>query len=339
MKQFKILVAAVAAVLIAVWFLSHREQQKFGAAEGALFLPELDRQLAEIDRLQVHAAGAEPVTLTLQDDRWLVAERNDYPAETEVLRRELRKLAETRVLEQKTAQAEYYARLGVADIDQAEDTTVRLVASAGGTPVLDLLIGKSDRRGSYVRRSGEAQSWLLDSRISLPREATAWLDKALLDVPRDQLQQISVSPLNGPQYHLSKADQDQDQFTLEPSPPEGRELDMANVNRLGAAVSRLRLQDVALTLPEALAWTTVRFQRFDGLELTVRSARQDSDRYLQLEASAPDDASEELVAEVQRINARAAGRSFAMAQHAVDAMHMSHEMLLKPLAGDEPSAG
>ncbi len=331
MKQFRILVATVAVVLIAAWFLSHREQQKFGAADGALFAPQLGEQLAQIDRLQVQAAGADPVTLSLDGDQWRVAERNAYPAETEVLRRELRKLAEARVLERKTAQAEYYDRLGVQDIEAAQDTTLRLVASTGDSTVLDLLIGKSDKRGSYVRRSGEAQSWLLDSRITLPREATAWLDKALVDVPRDQLQSIRVSPLKGPEYRLSRSDEAQATFDLEPAPPQGRELDLANINRLGAALSRLRLQDVAMTLPEGLAWTEIEFLRKDGLRLLVRSARQDSERYLQLEAQAPEDAGEDLAAEARRINARTAGRSFAMAQYAVDAMHMSHDMLLKSL--------
>ncbi len=331
MKQFQILVATVAVVLIAAWFLSHREQQKFGAAEGTLFEPALGEQLARIDHLQIQAAGADPVTLRLDGDRWRVAERDAYPAETEVLRRELRKLAEARVLEQKTAQPEYYARLGVQDIDQAQDTTLRLIASAQDGTVLDLLIGKADKRGSYVRHSGEAQSWLLDSRISLPREATAWLDKALVDIPRDQLQSIKVSPLQGPAYSLRRGDGEQAAFELDPPPPAGRELDMANVSRLGAALARLRLQDVAMSLPEGLEWTEVEFERRDGLRLQVRSARQDSARYLQLSAQAPADAGTELAAEAQRINALCAGRSFAMAQYAVDAMHMSHEMLLKPL--------
>ncbi len=336
MKNFKFLIAAVAALSAAAWLFSHKEEQKFASQQEELLLPKLDAQLGDIDQVTLQAAGGETVTLKRQDGSWGVAEREGFTADTKALRRELRKLAMAKIVEAKTSQAALYERLGVQDVDLASDTTLRIRAMNGADAVLDLLIGKSGKRGSYVRLSDQSQSWLIDSSLNLPRTASAWLDKALLDIPRAEIGRIEVQPLEGPAYSLEKADKEQPDFDLTPPAPEGRELNMANINRLAAALAGLRLNDVALELPEDLAWSTARYRRFDGLIVQLKVAKQGSDRYLQLTASVAADAAEDsgVAAEAERINALARSRSFKMGQYAVDAMALQHEMLLQALPED-----
>lgn len=355
-KGLKIwLLVAVLATAVA-WIVGQQEEARYGLAETEALAPALAERLADVDRLTVHAAGETPFSVLRQDGAWVIPERGGYPADTSVLRRELRKIAEARRLEPKTALPANYPQLGVEDIDAAEDTTLRLSAAAGETTVLDLLIGKSGSSGSYVRPAGEAQSWLADKRFSPPREIASWLDRELVDIDRGDLKAVTVTPAEGQAYRLEKSDREQQDFTLSPAPPEGRELNYANLNRVGAALSRLRLKDVLNELPEDLAWNETVYRRFDGLVLTARSASLDDERLLQLEAryeapaaEAEDEATEEAAATpspaptpaedpaalAADINARVAGWTYSVSSYNGDALSLKYDFLLKAEADDE----
>lgn len=328
MMRFKTLLIAVVVLAAAAAVVQYRQAQKFAADTQPLLLPSLAGQLDAITAVAIIAAGADTLNLQRDDDGWRLQER-DYPADASALRRVLRKLAEARKLEAKTAVAANYERLGVQDVDLASDTSIDLRAStADGQTVLHLIIGKSGPGGQYVRLAGESQSWLIDQSLSLPRRAPEWLDKTLVSLPRDALQRIQVQPVSGPDYALvSTASDDDDsvlaELELQPA-PEGRETSAANINRLGAALAGLRIEDVLVgDAPAELDWARLRFEGLDGLILAVEVARQDSNRYLRLAAEGEHE-------QVASINARAQGRTFQAPQHAVDAMLMSYEMLLKP---------
>ncbi len=338
MNKFHILIVGAVALSLAAWYVSHREQQRFGVSEGDLLVPGLSEQLGAIDSVTLKPAGNETTTLATKDAQWVVRERGDYPANTEALRKELRKLAQARRVEAKTSQPELYPQLGVEDVDQAEDTTLQLTAQAGGDIVLDIIIGKSAGGGSYVRLLDDPQSWLIDQRIALPRVSVAWLDTQLVSIARTDVQQLDVQPLAGPEYRIFKDDPEQTDFAVEPPLAEDENLNVANVNRLGAALSSLRAQDVAMDVPEDLSWSHATLTTFDGLMLDVEVAKTaDNTRYLRLSARAGDDADTALNARVQAINDKTQGRTFHGPQYSVDALSMTRAMLIRQPSEDENS--
>ena len=338
MSKLQILIVAAVALSLAAWFASHREQQRFGVNEGQMLVPDLADQLADIDTVTIQPAGNDVTTLTAKNGQWQVVERGHYPADTTALRKELRKLAQARRLEAKTAQPDFYARLGVEDVEQAQDTTVRVSAHSGDELVLDIIIGKSTASGSYVRMLDDPQAWLIDQSVALPRVTVAWLDNPLLSVARNDIQRIEVSPLDGPQYAIHKDDPEQSDFALEPAPAQDASLNAANINRLGAALSSLRIEDVLPQAPSELSWSEAKLSTFDGLQLAVAVAKsEDNTRYLRLTASAADSADEALLARVDAINAKAAGRVFLAPQYSVDALSMNHSMLIRQASQDSDS--
>ncbi len=333
MTKFHYLLIAAVVLSLAAWIASEQEQKRFGLDSGALLVPELEGQLDDIDRVLIRVAGGPRIRLAQTEGEWRVMDRDGYPADTTVLRRELRKIAQARKLEAKTDQADSYARLGVQDVDLAEDTTVQIVASKGvpnpaEPALLNLIVGNSGRSGSYVRQADQTRSWLIDTRISLPRTTAEWLDKNLLKLSRQDIQRIAITPAEGPAYTLSKSDAEQTDFDLSPAPPQDQTSNAANLNRLGAALANLRLTDVAVETPEDLSWSQAEFTSFNGLSLHLEVAREDSARYLRLSASSTADA-EEAAAEAQRINTLAKDRVFLMDQYAVDALSMTHAMMLQ----------
>lgn len=330
MNKRHVLILAAVALSLAAWFASHREQQRFGVTEGELLVPQLATKLASIDAVSIQPAGNDTTTLVARDGQWLVVERGEYPADTTALRKELRKLAEARRVEAKTAQAAFYPQLGVEDVAEAEDTTVRLTARAGNEPVLDLIIGKSAASGSYVRLLDDPQSWLIDQRIALPRVTVAWLDNPLLSVARNDVQRMEIEPLDGPDYAIHKDDPEQTDFALEPALADSEQLNAANVNRLGAALSSLRIEDVVADIPAELRWSAARVSTFDGLVLDVSVAKSDDNtRYLRVEARATDEADDAVKDRVSAINSKASGRTFLGPQYSVDALSMTRAMLIR----------
>lgn len=352
-KGLKILLVVAVLATALAWFFGQREEARYGLAEAEALAPELGARLGEVDSLRLEAAGKESFHVVQQDGRWVVPERGGYQADTSVLRRELRKIAEAKKLEPKTSLPANYGRLGVEDIETAKDTTLRITASAGDATVLDLLIGKSGSSGSYVRPAGQEQSWLADTRFSPPREVASWLDRELVDLDRTDLASVGVTPAEGKAYVLEKSSRAQQDFALSPAPPENRELNFANINRVGAALSRLRLKDVVTELPEDLAWSETVYRRFDGLIVTARSADHDEERLLQLAAryEAPpappkdgeaDPAStptpgpaEDPAALAEEINARVTGWTYTVSSYNGDALTLDYDFLLKAEPADK----
>ena len=335
MKKLHVLILAAAALSSAAWFASHREQQRFGVNEGELLVPGLTEQLAQIDRVSINPAGNPSVTLSTEQGQWVVRERDDYPADIQALRKELRKLAEARTLEAKTAQVALYPQLGVQDVDQADDTTLRLSAYAGDTQVVDIIIGKSGASGSYVRLLDNPQSWQIDQRISLPRVTVGWLDTQLVSVARADVQSITVKPTQGPDYTISKDDPEQSDFALEPAPDDEQALNVANINRLGAALSSLRIQDVVTEVDAGLTWSQATLTTFDGLVLKLEVSKgEDGERYLKLAAEVREDADDNARQQAEAINARSHGRTFLGPQYSVDALAMRHDMLIRQPADE-----
>ncbi len=338
MNKLHVLILAAAALSAAAWFASHREQQRFGVSEGELLVAGLSEQLADIDSVTIHPAGASSVTLSAEQGLWVVRERDNYPADIQALRKELRKLAQARMLEAKTAQEALYPQLGVQAVEQAEDTTVQLTAHAGDTQVLDIIIGKAGASGSYVRLLDNPQSWQIDQRITLPRVIVGWLDTQLVSVPRGDVQRVAVKPADGPQYAIVKDDPEQSSFTLEPSPDDGQALNVANVNRLGAALSSLRIEDVVSDVADDLAWSQATLTTFDGLVLNLEVAKSaDNERYLRLAADVREDADESTRQQAAAINAKSHGRTFLGPQYSVDALAMRHDMLIRQTADEQDS--
>ena len=92
--------------------------------------------LGEIERVTVVKANGETVaTLERQPESWVVADKHGYTADAAKLRQALTALAEARILEQKTANAELYGRLGVEDVAAPEAAGISIAFDAAGRDV------------------------------------------------------------------------------------------------------------------------------------------------------------------------------------------------------------
>src|SRR5215469_15679445 len=178
------------------------------ARSGEIVLGGLAQHLGDVATMKISGIGG---TVTLQRQgsadapSWGVGEKGGYPADSAKVASVLLGFAELKLVEPKTAKADAYKRLDVEEPGQ-EGGHARLVtlADAKGGKLGELIVGKRrpDRLGTgadglYVRRPGDAQSWLAQGSVDLPEETKDWLDKKVVSIPTSRIQKVMLTHPDG----------------------------------------------------------------------------------------------------------------------------------------------
>jgi hypothetical protein len=278
-------VALVALVLVAIF---GQRGGTSSSGNGDLLVPSLADVLADLERVTVVKANGETVaTLERRPDDWIVTDKHGYVASAAKLRQALTGLAEARILEQKTANAELYGRLGVEDVAGAEAAGVSVTLTAAGRELPTIVLGNAEgTKYRYARRAGETQSFLIDRNPDFPRAAAQWVDSVIVDVRSDRIKQVTITHADGEVLRLSKTGPELTNFEVA-TIPAGRELSYPGVaNVIGNALRELNLEDVepAAASP-AVDPTIVEYRTFDGLVLRVTGVKRNDESWVSFEAS------------------------------------------------------
>jgi hypothetical protein len=347
MSKRALAILAVAFVALIALVMVGRRDDAGPAGAGTALVPNLEAALGDIERVTVARAGGEVVaTLEKQPENWVVADKHGYVADAAKLRQALTALAEARVLEQKTSNAELYGRLGVEDVTAPTATGISVALTAPGHELPTVILGNAEgARYRYARRAGEAQSYLVDRNPDVPRAAAQWLDSVIIDVRSERVREVSITHADGEVVRLSKASPELANFEVA-DVPEGRELSYPGVaNVVGNALRELNLEDVEPAADDAAAEpTVVEYRTFDGLVVRVTGVERDDESWITLEASADAAAppaadaapaegaapAADPAAEAARINEKVGGWRYKIASFQYDQMTRRITDLLKP---------
>ena len=277
--------AAALMVLGAVALLAQYDPQP-PAPGGGLLLPGLGEDLDQISQVSVVGAGSDPVATLVrgEDGSWSVAEKDGYPADAEKVRQTLISLAEARIVEPKTANPDFYDRLGVEDVEDEAAGGLAVTLTGADTPV-NVIVGDTEGTSQvYIREADQAQSFLVDQNPDAGSETTDWLATEILAIPGPRMARVTVIHPDGETVSVSKADSDQSNFDVEGIPP-GRELQYASVaNVMGNVLSNLNLQDVEPRTETDEPVTVTEFVTFDGLAITAESVERENEPWVAFRA-------------------------------------------------------
>lgn len=283
-KNLLTLVLIAGALVASALFLERSPQS--GTETGGVWLSELEANLNAIDAVVVSKAGPEVLaTLNRTDAGWVVAERDNYPANLGQLRTTLSDLAEAVVVERKTANPELLGRLGLNDLD-AETASGFGVKLAGGEFTADVILGNTSNDQRYVRSAGDPQSWLVNRELEIPDEVSGWLDNEIVDVATDEVASVTIRHPGGPTIVASKADASAANFDVADVPAERELLYDGIANASAGVLDKLTLDDVAAATEGAAegAVTTV-FDLRSGAQITVTSFELDDASWIQMSAT------------------------------------------------------
>ncbi len=287
MSQRTVFWLAGALVILALLAIVGQREQQSQTPGGEMFLPGLLESLDDIERVEIVRRGEEPVaTLERDASGWMVLERDGYPADLRKIRHALLTLAETQILEAKTADAALHDRLGVEAItaDTAGGIAVRLIGMAA--PVEFIVGDAAGEYRRYVRRQNEDQSYLINRDPELGTTVIDWLDAAIVDIDGARVQQVTVSRPDGETLVVSKDVRGQSNFTVE-NLPEERELLYASIaNVMGNVLEGLALDDVERLTDATEEVIVTEFRTFDGLLITAESSERDEGTWVSFAATA-----------------------------------------------------
>lgn len=343
-KHFSI-IAVLAAVVIALVALLVPQRGGFDPAEsGQALLPGLLDRVNDIDRVVVSGHGGTIATLSKGGGLWQVEELDGYPADWSRVQALLSDLAQMEVVEAKTANPEYYPRLGVEDVTAEGASGTRIEFSAADSEWAVIAGHEADLQyGQYLRVADQPESVLVDRVLDLSTETVDWADAEILDVGSGLIAEVSILHPDGERVRISKVSADDANFTLK-TLPEGREPQSDwKVNSLANAYSGLRMEDVrADPGPGEDAPVEIMVVLFSGERYGVQVFDHDDARWIRVipesgpKPAAPEADSEAApepaaaVVDAQRLE----GWIFKVADSRLESMAPRLESLLKPLEAE-----
>lgn len=335
--------AGLLAVLSVLAGVALRSQRAATPAEGP-FLPGFRDELNAVSRIVITGPGNTAIaTLERGADRWTVAGRNDYPADIGRIRKNLLALADARVVEEKTSNPAFYERLGVQDLSSPSAGGVQLTITGGKEPV-DLIVGLAQPGApdlTYVRRAGEATSWLVAAQFDIARKGGEWLDRTLTDIPAERIESVTIDHPGIETLRITRAPAPAKPDADAAAPegmveflvagiPAGRELSYPGVaNGVASTLADLKLEDVQAR--DALGPSpgkpiVARFVTTSGLVVEASAWRLPDGTRVTFSASGEGEAAKE----AEALNARLGGWVYTLPSYKTEQLTRRLNELLAP---------
>jgi hypothetical protein len=339
------LVVVTAVIVIAAIAVSAGGRQRAREARsGEPVLAEVRAHLGDVAALKItDVAGS--VTLQRKGSgdalAWTLAEKGGYPADPAKIRQILLGFAELKLVEPKTSEAKLYTRLDVEDpgTDRGKDTShARLVVigDAAGKTLGELIVGKrrpdslgSGADGLYIRRKGDAQSWLAQGSVDLPAETKDWLDKKVVSIPAARIESVTLTHADASILVLTRA-KAEDKFAIDGAPADAKIKSEPTLAEPAGVLDGLELSDVRPAAEQQFpsdGVAHVEWKTFDGLDIIGETFEKDGTNWVRLKASGTGDAA---VKEADAFNAKLTPWVYGVYPYKTNAMKTKLTDLIEP---------
>ena len=263
--------------------------------------------------------GAESITIERNGETWGIKERDGFPADAEEVRETIVGLTQMATIEEKTRNEDRYRLLHLEDPAEegAQSRLVRLL-DGDGKELAALVLGKikfgvlgPGRNGTYVRKPGDPQTWLVTGSIAAPSDVRGWAQKTIFEIDQKEVAEIRIVHPDGENLRIVRGEGEGDvaAFGLVDLPEGAKIKADADLAFLATAIAQLELWDVkkAAEIDPAADPVTTTVIAKNGLQVTVTIVSSEGeDHWVTVSAQGPESASEE----VEKINSRAKDRAF-----------------------------
>jgi hypothetical protein len=284
--------AAVVLVAIAIIVLASGDRGVSRAAPGQPAFPALAAKLGDVASVTVSRNGT-TMTLVRDGDSWLVAEKGNYPANSAKISQIVRAMADLTLVEPKTQNPDLYPRLEVEDPGNGKSALVVVKDKSGGD-LAQAIVGKRryDRLGAgndgvYLRKPGEAQSWLARGTLDPSGDPASWLDRQIIDISEKKIAKITLTQPDGTKLVISRSAPDAS-FAVEDAQADAKFKSESTTRGPATALETLDLDDVKpageLSVPDKDV-VTASFTTFDGLTVDLRLIERDKTNWIAISAA------------------------------------------------------
>ncbi|MGB6219524.1 DUF4340 domain-containing protein [Haloferula sp.] len=308
MSKRQVIVLWAIALLLVVSLIAVKSSKNDGfrsateRSRGDTLIADLEP--AEVAKLEITSGDTRTVA-TKKDGNWVIANRDDYPADAAAINELLRTLDEVKVTQGIEADPSFAPRFGMdpkATEDSDKGTGVTLMNDAG-TELVHLTFGKNlegeanpmspfggggGSTGRFVLNHADDSGVYITSELfpTLDANASSWLDEEFVKIAR--IKSISVSEageFDNIAWKLTR-DDDTNDFVLEDK-KDSEEIDNTALGPYKNLLSYARFEDVIPTAEIEATWQadqeqTAVIETFDGFTYTIKfaPAKDDSESYL-----------------------------------------------------------
>jgi Domain of unknown function (DUF4340) len=274
---------AVATVVIVLAAIVVRQQTTAIPQQAKVLFPDLLTRINEVTEVKGTSVEGS-YTLLLRDGRWVVKEREAYPADADKVRQLLFGLAQLQRVEPKTSNPELYDEIGVQDVSAKGAKSLQIkLSGAKGETLAELIVGKHqlskadlNQREYFVRLPGDPQSWLVEGKFPEDKPPSNWLQKDILGLDAGRVREVRVTHADGQQLTVRRKHPAVENYELV-GLPKGAEIESPYaINSIANALTDLALDDVR---PATAAnfnnkgALSVELTTFDGLRVNMQAIK------------------------------------------------------------------
>lgn len=222
MKNINLLITAVVLIVISFVIISGKDSNnstaKIKKTDSKILTIE---KSAKINSIVIETAE-DMVTLSKKDNNWVVAEKNDYPADPEKIENFFQKLLEVSVVDKVSSNPKRHSSMALEmPAENSKPGAEQIVLSFSGDNGSDTvrwILGKGRKakgqsqgysgaeEGQYVRKSDSNDSLLISAKLWIDKKISAWLKKKIIGIPKENIKSIDfVFPENKGNFEFSRA--------------------------------------------------------------------------------------------------------------------------------------
>lgn len=290
MKTRNILIACATIGIVALAWQTSRISAPTSEISNTPLYPTLLEQINDATTIIIESTD-DATELRKVDGDWVVANHDNFPAIFSSVKQGILKLSSAVIIEEKTSKPERYAQIGVADIGAAVGSTVAVkIEDASGASLAAVLIGNERSAGQlnerqfYVRKIDSPTALLVEGELKLSEKPSDWMVTDLVNIATDRIKQVVIEPTGEPAIVVSKAQREDNFFSLENIPEGFTAKSRAISSSLGAILLDVKFSAVAAAnrITKSAAKTTARVTTFDGLVAHIECFELDEKKYTRL---------------------------------------------------------
>jgi hypothetical protein len=333
-----ILLGSATAVLVAIAIvvLASGDRGVSRAAPGQSAFPALASKLGDVASVTVSSNGT-TMTLIRDGDSWLVAEKGNYLANAAKVSQIVRAMADLTLVEPKTQNPDLYPRLEVEDPGNGKSVLVAVKDKSGGD-LAQAIVGKRryDRLGAgndgvYLRRAGEAQTWLARGTLDPSGDPASWLNRQIIDISEKKIAKVTLIQADGSKLVISRSAPEA-KFAVEDAPADAKFKSEATTSGPATALETLDLDDVKpageLPVPDKDV-VSASFTTFDGLTVDLRLMERDKSNWIAISAIGSGSAE----AEAKKIEDKVSHWTYAIPAYKANLLKTKLSDLIEPAKG------
>lgn len=243
MSNKKLVILGVIAIISAVAAIWVNRISEVGSKTNLVIGPLIGGlDVDAVSKITVSGSkGTQKVTLAKQDGRFVVVEKDNYPASLRKVNELVNSCLDIRTAEERTSDKANHADLGVT-----EETAKTVVTfyDAEGKPLTGVIISENqaESQEAYARLISSDKTYLILQAPWINAQPVNYIDTQLVQADAKKIVEVTVTDPNDVKYTL-KGENEGDVVTLAVM-PEGKQFKGTDYRSVFTALSGLNFEDV-----------------------------------------------------------------------------------------------